>query len=323
MTRKMLEVSPHLLTEWSEKNVGVDPEEISFGSGYKAWWKCDKGHEWQAEVKARVKGGGCPYCKGYKPIKGETDLGTLYPELVKEWSDRNGDFKPEMVTKHSARRAWWKCSKCGYEWNAIIFTRSKQDSGCPACTNHVRYVGFNDFGTKYPELAEEWSNKNLPLMPMDVKPGSKKLIWWKCSEGHEWQGRIFKRVHGAADCPYCVKHFHCMDLMDRIEYYAKENKMTYTMKDGSITGIPMAIFFPEQRATIHVDRRRDLFEQEYWRQDVQNDLCRKNNILMVRIQFPGARQFPDCVCIERNDNGWESADLAIQVAFRLIIDRGG
>ncbi|MCR5099154.1 MAG: zinc-ribbon domain-containing protein [Lachnospiraceae bacterium] len=319
----MMEVKPELLDEWSDKNEGVDPKTLTFGSGYRAWWRCREGHEWQAEVKARIKGGGCPYCKGYKAWKGINDLATLYPDLVKEWSDRNGDFKPDMVTKHSARRAWWKCSKCGYEWNAIIFTRSKQDSGCPACSNHVRYEGFNDLKTKYPELAKEWSSKNLPLKPKDVKPGSKKLVWWTCNEGHEWQARIFKRVQGAADCPYCVKHFHNMDLNARIRFYAKENDMEYTEHDDSITGLPLAIYFPKHRAAIHLDQHRDLFEQEYWRQDVQNDLCKKNDIFLIRIQYPGAKQFPDCVCIEKADNGWESADLAIQAAFRLILDRGG
>ncbi|MBQ4587207.1 MAG: zinc-ribbon domain-containing protein, partial [Clostridia bacterium] len=32
----------------------------------KAWWKCDKGHEWQARIASRNKGSGCPYCSGRK-----------------------------------------------------------------------------------------------------------------------------------------------------------------------------------------------------------------------------------------------------------------
>lgn len=317
-TKKMVEVAPHLLEEWSKKNYGVDPMKLSYGSGYRAWWKCLKGHEWQAEVKARVKGGSCPFCKGMKAAKGVNDLATNYPELSREWAERNGELKPDMVTKHSAKRAWWKCSKCGYEWNTIIFVRSMQGGGCPACSNHVRFEGYNDFGTKCPKLSEEWSERNLPLTPRDVKSASKKLVWWRCSKGHEWQARVFKRVQGMADCPYCVKEFHRMDMIERVKYYAEEHNIAFRESDDTITGIPMQIFFPKVRACINIDRHRDLFDQEYWRQDVQNDLCRKNNILMIRIQYPGAPVFTDCVCIEKSDNGWESADLAIQAAFSII-----
>lgn len=28
---------------------------------------------------------GCPYCAGKRPIKGETDLATMHPELIIDW----------------------------------------------------------------------------------------------------------------------------------------------------------------------------------------------------------------------------------------------
>ena len=320
--RKMKDAAPHLLDEWSEKNEGVDPLELSFGAGYRAWWRCEHGHEWQAEVKARVKGGGCPYCKGLKAWKGYNDLATLDPELAAEWSDKNGEFTPDMVTKNSAKRAWWKCNKCGYEWNTIIFVRS-QGAGCPACSGQVRFEGFNDLKTRYPRLAAEWSDRNLPLRPEDVKPASKKLVWWRCEHGHEWQARVFKRVKDKADCPECVKNFHRLSLKERVFYYANENGMEYREDDDSVTGLPLSIFFPNEKAVIHIGMHKEQWEQEYWRERVQNDLCRKNGILMIRLLFPGAMDFPDCVCIERSDNGWMSADIAVQAAFKLIKGRGG
>ena len=42
-----------LMSEWNwEKNdeVNLNPEESSLGSHKKAWWKCSKGHEWQATI---------------------------------------------------------------------------------------------------------------------------------------------------------------------------------------------------------------------------------------------------------------------------------
>ena len=37
-----------------------------------------------------------------------------YPELVKEWSDKNGDLKPDKVTYGSNKIVWWK-GNCGHE----------------------------------------------------------------------------------------------------------------------------------------------------------------------------------------------------------------
>ena len=39
---------------------------------------------------------------------------------------------------------------------------------------------------------------------MDVMPNSGKKVWWKCSEGHEWQMKIQTRNNGTG-CPICKK----------------------------------------------------------------------------------------------------------------------
>lgn len=51
----VFEKNSKLKTEWSDKNVGLIPDRISYGSQKKIWWVCDKGHEWQASVKNRTK----------------------------------------------------------------------------------------------------------------------------------------------------------------------------------------------------------------------------------------------------------------------------
>ena len=46
---------PSIAQEWDYNlNKGVLPEQISFGSGKKVWWKCNKGHKWQASVNRRT-----------------------------------------------------------------------------------------------------------------------------------------------------------------------------------------------------------------------------------------------------------------------------
>jgi very-short-patch-repair endonuclease len=56
---------PDVAKEWHfKKNKHLTPDDVSFASHNKVWWLCDKGHEWQATVKNRSYGAGCPYCQG-------------------------------------------------------------------------------------------------------------------------------------------------------------------------------------------------------------------------------------------------------------------
>lgn len=65
-TNDLKTVYPDLAKEWDyEKNKPLLPEEILPSSGRKIWWKCEKGHSWQAPPYNRIKGVGCPTCNGF------------------------------------------------------------------------------------------------------------------------------------------------------------------------------------------------------------------------------------------------------------------
>ena len=55
----------YLLEEWDdEKNLPFTPESVTAGSALPVWWKCEKGHSWQTQVRSRsttlTK---CPKCR--------------------------------------------------------------------------------------------------------------------------------------------------------------------------------------------------------------------------------------------------------------------
>ena len=204
--KKFLIDNPTLMAEWNwEKNneLGLDPKTLTLGSNKKAWWKCSKGHEWQAIINSRTKGSGCPYCAGQKAIKGYNDLATINPKLASEWNyEKNDGLTPMDIMPNSNKKVWWKCSK-GHEWQATIINRNKR-SGCPICSNKKVLVGVNDLATINPQLAKEWNyEKNGDLKPEDFTANSGKKVWWKCSRGHEWQTTIDSRSNGIG-CPYCA-----------------------------------------------------------------------------------------------------------------------
>ena len=323
-----------LMAEWdSEKNaqLGFDPQKLTSGSTKKVWWKCSKGHEWQAIIGNRSQNHGCPYCSNRKVFQGFNDLQTINPSLAAEWNyGKNNGLLPEDVLSTSGIKVWWKCSK-GHEWQATIHHRS-YGNGCPICSSErntsfpefaiiyylrkygldalhsykengyeldiyipskkvaIEYDGYfwhqkrekqdieknakckkdgiklyrireglaslDDISIDYvvqknqkdlperlgvvlseivgtyvnvdierdmiaienlrehtekessiafsnPEIAKEWNyEKNNNLKPDNFTANSGKKVWWKCSNGHEWQATIHNRNKGKR-CPYC------------------------------------------------------------------------------------------------------------------------
>ena len=205
MKRMLADVCPELINEWSQRNLPLTPESVTHGSNKIVWWKGKCGHEWRASVKNRVIGGsGCPYCSHNAILEGFNDLASQKPDLAAEWSDRNAPLLPTQVTVFANRKAWWKCRECGNEWETLISTRS-DGSKCPYCSGYILLKGFNDLATKYPQLAEEWSDRNLPLTPDTVNDKSRKNVWWKCRTcGFEWKSVIYSRANGSM-CPVCAE----------------------------------------------------------------------------------------------------------------------
>ena len=195
--------------EWDyNKNTSVDFYSVSSKSIQSVWWKCSIcGYEWKARIGNRTaNGSGCPACSHRVTRKGYNDLTTTHPELVKEWNyEKNGDALPSDYSAGSSRKVWWKCSKYGHEWKAVICSRT-HGVGCPVCSGNVVVSGFNDLESKYSSLAKEWDyKKNHALLPSQVTVHSGKKVWWKCSVcGHEWKAEIKARVAGSG-CPVCSR----------------------------------------------------------------------------------------------------------------------
>ena len=59
----ILIVDPDLVKEWHlTRNMGLNLRNLPPGFSNKVWWICEEGHEWEATVKSRIRGSGCPVC---------------------------------------------------------------------------------------------------------------------------------------------------------------------------------------------------------------------------------------------------------------------
>lgn len=202
MDNSITNMKPHLVKEWSERNLPLSPDEVPYGSNKLYWWKGSCGHEWEASAKARSVGEKCPICSGARVVAGINDLKTICPSLAEEWSTKN-KIEPTQVSVGSHKKVLWH-GKCGHEWTAVIKNRVR-GAGCPYCSHNIVLPGFNDLASRFPNLAAEWSERNYPLRPDQVNEKSTKNVWWKCRVcGNEWKAVINARVKGVS-CPVCAE----------------------------------------------------------------------------------------------------------------------
>lgn len=78
--------NPKVASMWHpSKNGNVAPDQVTPFSGKKAWWKCDKGHEWYSAISSLSSGVGCPVCSNHTIVVGINDFATTHPKLAAEW----------------------------------------------------------------------------------------------------------------------------------------------------------------------------------------------------------------------------------------------
>lgn len=194
-----------LLDQWDQaRNGPLDPDRIPYGSTERVWWTCEAGHHWQAMVKSRTRGSGCPVCAHRVLSPGDNDLGTTHPALAAEWDwEKNAPLTPRDVMAGTRRKAWWRCTE-GHRWQAAVGSRA-EGKGCPVCGGKEIIPGVNDLASQYPEVARQWhSTKNGTLHPETTFAYSNRRVWWRCDAGHEYRAPVSHRTMRQSGCPYCA-----------------------------------------------------------------------------------------------------------------------
>ncbi len=319
--RSLAKMHPELIKEWSDKNGELRPEDVSYGSNQKVWWKGKCGHIWRASVKNRSNGSSCPFCSGNQVLYGVNDLQSNRPEVAAEWSDKNYPMMPSDVTLRANKKVWWKCNTCGHEWQARVADRA-EGHGCPVCAGAIVLSGHNDLATRYPGIAEEWGEENEDA-PSMYSPKSRKKVWWNCKKcGFHWEAVINTRVLGQ-ECPLCraisYERERAFEKADKTKFmiqtfkgFAEERNMEIRFNDEANIGVPLRIYFPEERVAVEfTDTSENRGPRRRWEME-KNWLCVNGSIRMIRIIAPGAKAYKNCECVIRPNNGCMEAYEAVK-----------
>ncbi|GGP11004.1 zinc-ribbon domain-containing protein [Oceanobacillus neutriphilus] len=143
----------------------------------------------------------------YHRVKAKNSVLQRSPEIALQWHpEKNGKLRPEYFSFNSKEKIWW-LGKCGHEWKAVIYTRTRLSYGCPYCRN--LYVNeTNSLESLNPEMLRFWDydkNNDEKMYPFEVVPSSPKEAWWKCSKGHSFKSGIRVRLASKHEgCPYCI-----------------------------------------------------------------------------------------------------------------------
>jgi len=218
--------SIHNIKLWLEKNnknfMLVSESYISAESNL--LWECKTcGHQFLSNW-ITIKNGKrvfCPVCKRNK-IQEIDSFYDMYPELLKQWSDKNIGTSPLDINQISMSRSIWCCEQ-GHEWVADVVRRIKEKSKCPYCLGCIPSE-TNNLAVDNPSLSEEWDYIKNKLSPKDYTPRSSKKVWWICKKcNHNWDAAITNRHGLKSGCPKC----HVSKGENKLKVFLEENKINF------------------------------------------------------------------------------------------------
>jgi len=201
---------PDIAAIWHyEKNYPTTPEDVGPGSRQEFYFHCRaEGHVFHRSLNSMTnpqkKSAGCNICTGTIVLP-EESFGAMHPELKKEWSEKNKK-SPYEYRPVSGKTVWWKCLECGVEYEQKISRRTSR--GYKHCGGKRPTKTIN-LAVVHPDIAKDWHyEKNHPLTPEDVMPGSSKIVWWKCPKlpydpDHDWLVSVNNRTSNKTRCPSC------------------------------------------------------------------------------------------------------------------------
>ena len=211
-------------------------------------------------------------------------------ELMSEWDYSKNTVNPEHVAYASNKYAWWKCSKCSYEWKAKISNRSILKRGCPCCSEPVRIIvpGKNDLKTKFPHIAKEWHpTKNGNLLPEHVSSGTRKKVWWKCPLGHEYQASINHRTApNGTGCPICYSGRQTSFAEQAVFFYVKQlyPDAISRYKADFLGKMELDIYIPSIKYAIEYDGEAWHTKAKLEREQRKYQICKAHGITLWRLR---------------------------------------
>ena len=130
----------------------------------------------------------CPYCNNkHGKVHLLDSLGTLYPEVLDMWSDKNGKT-PYEYSSWSSQEAYWKCLDWHEDYKRKISESNATNFRCPKCTEertesllsekvklYLNEIGYVILGERNCNIIAK-NPKTKRSLPYDIEVADLKLI---------------------------------------------------------------------------------------------------------------------------------------------------
>ena len=225
-----------ILDRWDYELNDYSPNEISYGTTEKYWFKCNKHLEHKSELKSicHFTGGqeGSIYCRQCNSIA--QYIIDIFPDkkLKEVWDyEKNEDLDPWSVNKSSGIKIWIKCQEKDYHGSYKVKCNDFfNNCRCPYCNcrngkihsldSLGQYI-IDNYGEEF--LWKVWSDKN-EKSPFKITPNSNKKYWWNCPDDkHE---SFYRKTQTSKNCefrcPKCVQEREESIIEEKVRLYLKE-----------------------------------------------------------------------------------------------------
>lgn len=225
-------------------------------------------------------------------------------DLLYEYDTTRNNKSISNISKAAVDRVWWKCSKCGYEWKAVIKSRTTGNqygpSGCPKCLAtlgrgvHV-ITGVNDLETWCKEnnkltLLKEYNEAYNKIPANKVACRCSKMANWKCARcGKVYSSLVVNRTKNSTGCKFCTSgiasypelmlYIYLSEYFNDVKYRYKINRLEIDIyiKDINLGVDYRGMYWHLTREDIDNQKEMDLenlgINQLIIIEDNKSDLC--------------------------------------------------
>ena len=314
----------YMLKEWDYELNDVLPTQIGHAHSERVHWHCPTcDYRWEASVRARTDHKSkCPSCSGRALNVGFNDLETYCKKhgkqrILDEWDYEKNNCKPSEVLFFSyTEKYYWKCSVCGYCFQATLYSRIGKESSCRACINYDLHQGHNDLETYCKThnllyLLEEWDYKKNKILPSEIKYCDKtKKVYWKCPEcDKSWKTFVADRTIAKRNCPDCFKKAVSFSEKAFAFYLEKYFQIQENMKFDWSGKKDFDIVIEDKKIIIEYDG--SIWHLKVEKDMAKNKLCLANGYEVIRIRENGCPPIDNCITFERKDETLQALNVAI------------
>lgn len=214
-----------------------DPNEISYGTTHKFYFKCpliDNKHPSQQFNVSHITNRGdkikCCYCNSFA----NWGIKNISDNFIEEYWDKKNNIgiNPWTISYSSGQKVKIKCQNKSYHGSYLISPGHFVFGGrCSFCnSNSGKVHPLDSLGSTYDVVKDMWSNKNKKTC-YEYSPNCMTKVWFKCSKGeHEdYLQSISNAVRANFRCPLCSYHDSISRLQHKITEHINKMYSTYTL----------------------------------------------------------------------------------------------